>query len=539
MSKKFKNETSSLFSIITVLVVLAIIGIFSQSFWHHRFDLTEDKQFTLSNAAVKTLRNLPDLITIKVVMSTELPTQFVQIKTHIKDLLEEFRARADGKLELTYMDPGSDEEKKKQARSMGIQEVQMQEQSQGGLEIKKGFFGLAITYGDKKEVIPILNNVQTFEYDLIVKIKKLTGDVKTLGIVEGSEGSKFSFAVPGPQPQTLVGFEQNFGALKSNLEKLYTVKMIDITTKVDDKVDLILVAAPKKLTDRECFWLDQALMKGKSVLFMSPGVEVNLGYGIQGTPTNNGYEKLLSHYGVSVKKDIVAEDRSFKFVPFGNSIFPIPYPYWIVVGQNQMDEESAITSKIGQMSFPWASSLSIDSTKLDSSNSLIILANSTNGSWQESGRFNLMPRDLKEFLPINQKPVPLVAQMMGQFTSYYEKNALPTDSGFTTLGPVLKQTEADAMMLVIPNVMFVADFYVNLMRASSNVNFVLNAVDQMALDPDLIKIRSRNIASRPIPEEKKNSKLTYVTANMIISPIILLIIGILVGLRRRKRDAST
>ena len=75
-------------------------------------------------------------------------------------------------------------------------------------------------------------------------------------------------------------------------------------------------------------------------------------------------------------------------------------------------------------------------------------------------------------------------------------------------------------------------------QRAANANFVLNAVDQLALDPDLIKIRSRDIASRPIPEEVKSKKLTYVLFNMLTAPIILLIVGVMFGLRRRKRDAA-
>ena len=83
-AKKLTYETSSVFSIITVIVVLAIVGLISQLFFHARLDLTEDKKFTLGSASVNTLKNLPDLVTIKAVISTDLPTQFVQIKTHVK-----------------------------------------------------------------------------------------------------------------------------------------------------------------------------------------------------------------------------------------------------------------------------------------------------------------------------------------------------------------------------------------------------------------------------------------------------------------------
>ena len=216
--------------------------------------------------------------------------------------------------------------------------------------------------------------------------------------------------------------------------------------------------------------------------------------GLQGTASTTGYEGLLFHYGVDIQKDVVLEDRSFQHVPFGNSFFPTPYPFWIVTGGEGLNKDNAITSKLGQISFPWISSIILDTTNVDSSIETTILASSTKGSWRESGRFNLLPRDLKEFLPLNQGSTPLIVLKTGKFTSYYSKNPLPVDSANPIdEASVLKQAEVEGRILVVPNALFVADFYMGLMRAGQNLNFMLNAVDQLALDPDLIKIRSRDI----------------------------------------------
>ncbi len=537
--KKLTHETSAVFSILTVVIVLAIVGLVSQLFVHSRFDLTEDKQFTLSKAAVNTLENLPDLITIKAVISSDLPAQFLQIKTHVKDLLEEFRASSKGQLEVVFIDPGEDKDKKQQVKALGIQEVQMQEQSNQGMEIKKGFFGLAITYGDKKETIPVLNNLQTFEYDLVVKIKKLTGAVKKVAIIEGSEQNKYMFMVPGNPPQPQVGFDQNFPSLKAQMEKVYNLSYPDINSSdIADDIDMAIVAAPGRLSEAEIYRLDQFFMKGKSLLFMSPGVEVNLGAGLQGQATYNGYEGLMAHYGITVKKNIILEARNWQMVPFGNSIFPIPYPYWIVAHGEQLNRESAVTTKIGSLSFPWTSSINVDSSKIDSNQTAIILASSTNESWDETGRFNLYPRDLKEFLPVNQKSQSLIAMKTGIYSSFYKGKSLPADSIFTAdASTFVSDSKGESRMFVVGSALFLTDFYMGLMRATDNLNFILNATDQLVLDPDLMAIRTRDISSRPISEDKKDSKLTIVTINMLVSPLILLIVGVFAVMRRRRRDA--
>src|SRR5206468_9811719 len=67
---------------------------------------------------------------------------------------------------------------------------------------------------------------------------------------------------------------------------------------------------------------------------------------------------------------------------------PSPYPYWIVVQGDGLSSSSPISSKLGAISLPWASSIDIDTTRKDSSK-VEVLARSTKGSWAESNNFFL------------------------------------------------------------------------------------------------------------------------------------------------------
>jgi len=534
-SRKFSSETNSLLSLLVVLTTLIILAFLSENYFHFRLDLTESKEYTLNKASVQTLSNLPDPVKIKVVISSELPTQFVQIKTRVTDLLNEFEASAKGKVEVELLNPGLNEDNKKQALQLGIQEVQMQEQSRQGVEVKKGFFGLALTYGDKKEVIPILANIENFEYDLIVKIKKLTGQIKTLAVFEGGPGRQFSFSLPGNPPQTRIGFNDNFPATKTELEKLYNIQNTDLSNPLDTNIDLLMVVAPTQMTEVEKFHLDQFVMRGKSVLFMTPGINVSLAMGLQASPAQNGYEDLLKTYGLGVQPNVILEDRQFQDVPFGGSFFPVPYPYWIVVAGKGLSNKSAITSNLGALALPWTSSIEVD----PSDKSIEVLATSTPGSWSEQGNFNLAPRELGQYVPVAQKTHPLAVIKTGTFKSAFATQ-VPSD---TLLRPyltsLLTQSQKESRILLIGNVLFATDFYLSLMRTAPNMGFLLNAVDQLALGPELIKIRSRTLENRTIPESFKEKKIWVVLANMLTAPFILLGIGIFLGIRRKNRDAQT
>jgi len=538
-SKKLSTRANAYLGVLTLLVLIAAIGVISEQFLHRRLDLTRDREFTLSSAALKTLDGLPDRITIRAVISKDLPSQFMPIRTRVEDLLQEFQARSNGKLNVVYEDPGADPQKQQEAMSLGVQQVQLQEQSEGDMQIKKGFFGLALVYGDKKEVIPVIQDVETFEYDLVVKLKKLTGSSKTLGVIEGSPGSQFTFTLPGAEGKTNVGFEQNFTDLKQEIEKLYKVETPDLAAgPIPDDIDLLFIAAPTHLSELEKFRIDQYLMKGKSAIFLTPGIDIDL-TSLRGQPTQNGYEDLLARYGLGVRKNVVLEPQHWQLVRFGNSFFPTPYPYWINVDYTTMSASSPITAKLQAISLPWTSSVEIDTTLQDSSD-VQVLARTTPGSWEETDGFYFVPKDLQEYVPIAPRSFPLAVLKTAKFKSLYADRLPPSDSAHPIdTAQVLKVAQGKASVLVISNALFATDFYVGYTGATPNLMLILNAIDQLALDPDLINIRSRTLDEAAIDETKKNSaRLPVTLVNMALAPVLLLLIGIIIGVRRRNRENS-
>ena len=239
-----------------------------------------------------------------------------------------------------------------------------------------------------------------------------------------------------------------------------------------------------------------------------------------------------------ITKNVILDDRNFQFVRFGNSFFPSPYPYWVVIGLDGLSASSAITSKLGSLSLPWASSIEIDTTRKDSAK-VEVLARSTTGSWEEAGSFFLLPRDLKEYRPVGQKSYPLAVLKSGILKSFYADRPLPASDSANRLDTAgfLKQGKGESRLLVIGNALFASDFYVGYTQAASNLHFILNSFDQLALDPDLITIRSREIANTPILEAKKSKKMPILLVNLLAAPVLLLAAGIFMGYRRKKKES--
>jgi len=99
------------------------------------------------------------------------------------------------------------------------------------------------------------------------------------------------------------------------------------------------------------------------------------------------------------------------------------------------------------------------------------------------------------------------------------------------------EARATTEILVAGNALFATDFYVGYTNSISNVHLVLNTFDQLALDPDLITIRSREISSSPILESRKTKQVPILLINMLAAPILLLAAGVVIGYRRKKKEA--
>jgi ABC-2 type transport system permease protein len=105
---------------IMVFATLVLVNIIGLQFFA-RFDLTRDKQYTLSEATRETMSALDAPVKVTAYFSKDLPPPFSQNTRYTMDLLEEYRAASNGQLSFELIDPQEqetqeDKEIKKDAR---------------------------------------------------------------------------------------------------------------------------------------------------------------------------------------------------------------------------------------------------------------------------------------------------------------------------------------------------------------------------------------------------------------------------------------
>jgi len=168
--------------------IIAVVNFFSYQIFH-RFDLTQGKVYSISSASKKTVGNLEDIVSIKAYFSGNLPSQFISVRQEVSDLLKEYQAYSGGKVRVEFIDPGDNEEIKKELYMKGIPQLTFQVLAKDQAQTVNGYMGLTVSYGDKTEVIPAIGqDTRDLEYRITTNIKKVTAkEIATIGYVTSNK----------------------------------------------------------------------------------------------------------------------------------------------------------------------------------------------------------------------------------------------------------------------------------------------------------------------------------------------------------------
>jgi ABC-2 type transport system permease protein len=515
-----------------LIAVLVFVNLVSLKIFA-RADLTANKAYSVSESTRKILKGLDDVVNIKVYFSRKLPPYMTALTRQVRDMLDEYRAYAGGSIVVDVQDPADDPETEQRVRTLGIPQVQLNVITKDKTEVMPGYLGIAILYGDKSEVLPVVQNTANLEYDLTSAILKVTRtEQKTVGFLAG-----------GPTPSD--AYE---GVMKS-LEQEYRVTQVSVSggRTVPPEVSTLVVVGPEGATAWDRYAIDQFVMRGGQVLFLVNRIGIKEGT-LEGVRVNTGLDSLLVHYGAEVKSDLVV-DRSCGTASFSAGFFnfTVPYRLWPLVGPGGFDRASPITNQLERAVLPWASSIDLQPTAAGVE--ATVLAKSSNESWAES-RLNLDPQ--RSFKPPAEGAAPrdLAVLLKGRFTSYFKDRPVPSATAADSAGATPPAPAASAgssaspkidaspetQMIVVGNARFIEDRFLG--QYPENRIFFLNSVDWLTYGGDLIGIRSRAVSARPLKEIGEKSKATLRLASTLGVPFVVIAYGLVrrrVRASRRKR----
>jgi ABC-2 type transport system permease protein len=271
--------------IVTAIIVLA--NLISQSVFG-RLDLSEGNIYSISESTKEVLRDLEDIVNIKVYFSKKLPPYLTTLTREVTDIIDEYRAYAGGNLVVDFEDPSADPETEDRARSLGIPPVQLNIIEKDKAEVMNAYLGIAILFEDRKEVIPVVQSAANLEYELTSSIIKVASrEPRTVGFLVGDQA-----ATGNP-----------YEAVQRSLEKQYDVVPIQAGAglSVPPEVNTLIIARPLGLSRGDAFAIDQFIMRGGCALFLVDGTTIPEGEpGYRGgSPVRIGHflDRVLQVYG--------------------------------------------------------------------------------------------------------------------------------------------------------------------------------------------------------------------------------------------------
>ncbi|HPD45238.1 MAG TPA: GldG family protein, partial [Candidatus Woesebacteria bacterium] len=284
ISQKRKKINLPLINLGIILVLINLLLTFYPSL---KLDLTQDKVHSLSPISKEIVRNLDDIVNIKVLMSPDLPVEVKPATDKLKAILAEFNRTNRRKFKVAYLDPAKDENAQAMAASLGIRPIQFNQIKKDKLELQNAYLAVVIVYGQKQMVINL--DLQNMEYLIISSIKKLINE----------------------KSPTVALFSENNNDLqyfRQYLSKDYTVINADLFSKneLPPADTLIIAGLSKKLDDKNLNKIKEWLktQKGLIVFLDRIGVDENM---ISQRYDSTGLESLLAENGIKIEDKLVLD----------------------------------------------------------------------------------------------------------------------------------------------------------------------------------------------------------------------------------------
>ncbi|RMF61409.1 MAG: ABC transporter [Bacteroidetes bacterium] len=501
-----KRDWTSRTSILLVGAILVLLNLIGLNLFA-RLDLTDDDVYSLSPASIRVVEQLEDPVTFKVFFTPDLPAPYSSTRRFLRDKLDDYRAYGGQKVQYTFVDPASDAELQEEADRYGIPPVQIQVIENDNLQIKNAYMGLAILYGGEREIIPVVEDLSTLEYDITSALIKLTRErTPIVGFLTGHGEPVLA---------------QDMPALDRALRRNYDVRRVALEDSVlTPRPDVLLVVAPEdSLPEAHLRALDAYLMDGGKAGFLVNRVAADLQMG-QATELTTGLEGLLETYGIRVAPNLVMDRQSSSLTvqrSLGGFIVQqaIEYPFLPVV--TRFNPDHPMVNRLREVALYYASAIDTSAAVPEGVVCDPLLLSSPQSSLQE-GFFFIQPMPNQPIPPLRDGPYVLAAACTGTFPSAYEPG----------------RTSAPTRLAVVGD----GDFVNARLMGSEmpgNVSFVLNMVDWLAQDDDLLAIRTKTIAPRPLLPVSEAVRPWIKYANMLGPVLLVLLFGLFRWRSRRQR----
>jgi len=444
-----------------------------------------------------------------------------------------------------------------------------------------GAAGLVIGFKGKTTTLPLLSVLElpiigtTYQMadpaalgeELNAIVEKLIGINKDIGFLSDHGTHSLMpdrMAMMQGQPSSAMQ------ALNSLVSSRYSIKQIALKDgSIPDGLNCLIIARPtQKFSEYELFQIDQALMKGTNIAFISDSFnEIMPSQGGMGMPPryepiDTGLEKLLTHYGVNIKKAYVLDKQSYKHQAPQNmgggeqNIYFAP-----MLKEKTINNTPLFMDNIKGLIAMQISPLELVNDNIDTDKVLVTkLLSSSDESWLMEKNINLNPMFITPPKSKDEmRSYNLAYLLEGNFTSFFkgkdipekesgekdikqenenEKNENPDKKemleGFTAEN-IFLETSKPAKLFVLACSQMLQDNMLDPQGRSTNSTFILNIIDHLNNEDKVAQLRSKQQTLNPIADTTPFDRRLIKAFNIIILPVLVILFGLLVLSKRISR----
>ncbi len=473
-------------TIILVAVIVVVVNVLSENY-SFRLDLTEGKEYTLSNATRKILKSLDKPVTITAYFSRDLPTNIGNISGNLKDMLIEYSNRSDGMVVYKFVNPNEKDALEQEAVKNGIQPIMINVREKDQVKQQKAFMGAVVSMGDEKEKIPFFQPGSAMEYALSTAVKKLSVvDKPSIALIQGHGEPSIN----------------ELAQVYTELSVLYNIQTLKLTdtSNISGKFKTIAIIRPMDtIPPSQLLILDKYLAGGGNIFLALNRVAGNFSNST-GTSVSVGMEDWLSKKGITISDNFIVDANCGAVTlqqqqgTFTMST-QIQFPYLPVIHKFA---DNPVTKGLESVSLQFASPITFAG---DSSIKFIPLAFSSDksGSLRTPLYFNVQKQWQLSDFPMSGLVVAGILE--GKLSGNTNSKIILVSDG---------------------------DFAVGSARGGNqlppdNINLLVNSIDWLSDDTGLIDLRTKGITARPIKEMQDSTKALLKWLNFL-APIILIII---------------
>ena len=523
-----------------------------------RWDMTDDKHYSLSEASKTLLRQTDAPIEVTLLLDGDLNAGFRRLKKATEETIEELGVYGDLKVVKDVKDLKD---------SLGLSPIIIHEREQNGKTAQTTVYPYALMqYKGRKAVVTLLKNTRGLsgEENLNASIEQLEfAFMEALHLLQQTETPRVAILEGHGEPDEahtydlMTALSKYFQVDRGNIDvRSETANAVrsEINSHVLDGYKAVLVVSPQTaFSDEERFVIDQYIMRGGAVLWALNGVrfseQVLQSEGFTPIlPLELGLTDMLFRYGVRVNPALVQDIQCLPIPvnvssdPSQPNLQPMPWTFAPLLLTSQ---GSAITRNMGQVMSTFVSP--IDAVGGDDGiEKRVLLATSTASRVTATpGEVNLNDMN-PEPADFKYQYVPVAVSLEGAFSSAFAHRMVPegieTDEPIRKTGVRTRQVVIGSGSVLLNEIQKNRPLPMGYDRYSamqfSNRDFVANAVLWLTDSEGLISLREKEVVLRLLNDRRAHEQRLNVQLVSTISPIAILALigGTVFVVRKRKYE---